>query len=80
MRSGIEILRSRRSLAVVAGMKKTNNHTEPTKKRYLHVQAFLSKHVVGFIVLSDIADNKILNSNLIAEYVGLLQHNKVGFL
>ena len=28
---GSEILRSRRSLAVVAGMKKTNDHAEPTK-------------------------------------------------
>jgi len=31
MRSGIEILRSRRSLAVVAGMKKPNEHAELTK-------------------------------------------------
>jgi len=33
MKSGpsIEILRSRRSLAVVAGMKKTNDHAELTK-------------------------------------------------
>jgi len=31
IRSGIEILRSRRSLAVVAGMKKSNDHAEPTK-------------------------------------------------
>ena len=31
MRSVIEILRSQRSLAVVAGMKKTNDHAEPTK-------------------------------------------------
>ena len=31
IRSGIEILRSRRSLAVVAGMKKTNDQAEPTK-------------------------------------------------
>ena len=30
-KSGIEILQSRRSLAVVAGMKKTNDHAEPTK-------------------------------------------------
>ena len=29
IRSGIEMLRSRRSLAVVAGMKKTNDHAEP---------------------------------------------------
>ena len=29
---GIEILRCRRSLAVVAGMKKTNDYAEPTKK------------------------------------------------
>ena len=32
IRSGIEILPSRRSLAVVAGMKKPNDHAEPTKK------------------------------------------------
>ena len=32
---GIEILRSRRSLAVVAGMKKTNDHAEPTKDERL---------------------------------------------
>jgi len=31
MRSGIEILQSRRSLAVVARMKKRNDHAEPTK-------------------------------------------------
>ena len=31
IRSGIEILRSRRSLTVVAGMKKPNDHAEPTK-------------------------------------------------
>jgi len=31
IRSGIEILRSRRSLTVVAGMKKLNDHAEPTK-------------------------------------------------
>ena len=31
IRSGIEILRSRRSLAVVPGMKKTNDHAKPTK-------------------------------------------------
>ena len=30
IKSGIEILRSRSSLAVVAGMKKTNDHAEPT--------------------------------------------------
>jgi len=29
--TSILILRSRRSLAVVAGMKKTNDHAEPTK-------------------------------------------------
>jgi len=29
--SGKEILRSRRSLAVVTGMKKKNDHAEPTK-------------------------------------------------
>jgi len=29
--SGIEILRSRMALAVVMGMKKTNDHAEPTK-------------------------------------------------
>ena len=28
---GWKILRSRRSLAVVAGMKKTNDHAEPSK-------------------------------------------------
>ena len=31
IKSSIEILRSRRSLAVVAGMKKWNDHAEPTK-------------------------------------------------
>ena len=31
IRSGIEIRRSRRSLAVVAGMKKPNDYAEPTK-------------------------------------------------
>jgi len=31
IKSGIEILRGQRSLAVVAGMKKTNDHAEPTK-------------------------------------------------
>ena len=31
IKSEIEIPRSRRSLAVVAGMKKTNDHAEPTK-------------------------------------------------
>ena len=30
-----KILRSRRSLAVVAGMKKTKDHAEPTKSRTL---------------------------------------------
>ena len=35
IRSGIEILRSRRSLAVVPGMKKINDHAELTKvERY----------------------------------------------
>jgi len=35
IRSGIEILRSPRSLAVVAGMKQTNDHAESTKvERY----------------------------------------------
>ena len=35
IKPGIEILRSRRSLAVVAGMKKPNDHAEPTKiERY----------------------------------------------
>ena len=31
IRSGTEILRSGKSLAVVAGMKKPNDHAEPTK-------------------------------------------------
>ena len=31
IKSGIENPRSRRSLAVVAGMKKTNDYAEPTK-------------------------------------------------
>ena len=31
IKSGIEILQSRRSLAVVVGMKKTNDHADPTK-------------------------------------------------
>ena len=31
IRFGIEILRSRRSLAVVPGMKKPNDHAKPTK-------------------------------------------------
>ena len=31
IKSGIEDLRSRRSLAVVAGMKKPNDHAETTK-------------------------------------------------
>jgi len=35
IKSGKEILRSRRSLAIVAGMKKTNDHAEPTKRRTL---------------------------------------------
>ena len=32
---GIEILRSRRSLVVVAGMKKSNDHAEHTKVEHL---------------------------------------------
>ena len=35
IRSGIEIHRSRRSLAVVAGMKKPNDHAEAKKSRTL---------------------------------------------
>ena len=35
MRSGIEILRNRRSLAVVAGMKKLNDHKKTHKKNNL---------------------------------------------
>ena len=31
IKPGTEILRSRRSLAVVAGMKKRNDHAEPTQ-------------------------------------------------
>jgi len=31
MDKNLKILRSRRSLNVVAGMKKTNDHAEPTK-------------------------------------------------
>ena len=31
VRSGVEIHRSRRSLVVVAGMKKVNYHAKPTK-------------------------------------------------
>ena len=33
----MKILQSRRSLAVVVGMKKTNDHAEPTKNRKLNV-------------------------------------------
>ena len=32
IRSGIEMLRSRSSLAVVVGMKTPNDHAEPTKR------------------------------------------------
>ena len=35
VKSGEKILQSRRSLAVVVGMKKTNDHVEPTKSRTL---------------------------------------------
>ena len=43
IRFGIEILRSRRSLAVVAGMKNMNDHAEPTKvERYKN-----KKHVIS---------------------------------
>ena len=31
IKSGIEILRNRRSLAIVEGDEKTNDHAEPTK-------------------------------------------------
>ena len=38
MRSGIKILRSRRILAVVAGMNKPNDHAEPTKSNAIKNQ------------------------------------------
>ena len=47
IKSGIEILPSRRSLAVVAGMKKPNDHAEPTKvKRQNLIICFIYIHVV----------------------------------
>ena len=33
----MEFLRSQRSLNVVAGMKKTNDHAEPTKNKYIYI-------------------------------------------
>ena len=41
IRSGIEILRSGRSLAFVAGMKKTNDHADPTNVEHLKKQKVL---------------------------------------
>jgi len=37
MKSGIEILQSRRLLAVVAGMKNPNDYAEPTKNSFKHI-------------------------------------------
>ena len=49
IRSGIEILRSRRSLAVVAGMKKSNDHAEPTKVERTKEK----KKGVGLLILGE---------------------------
>ena len=49
IRSGIEILRSRRSLAVVAGMKKANDHAEPTKVERTKEK----KKGVGLLILGE---------------------------
>jgi len=38
--SGIEILRSWRSLAVVAGMKKTNDHAEPSNAIFFNKKMY----------------------------------------
>ena len=43
IRSGIEILRSQRSLAIVVWMKKPNDHAEPTKSRTLNLKKIYKK-------------------------------------
>ena len=48
IRSGIEILRSQRSLAVVAVIKKTNDHAEPTKVERLQKH---KKYQLGYYLL-----------------------------
>ena len=45
MKSGIEILQSRRLLAVVAGMKNPNDYAEPTKSRTLKNNNNSFKHI-----------------------------------
>ena len=50
-----KILRSRRSLAVVVGMKKTNNHAEPTK-----VERLTKKKQKKLVFLKDLCQDLFL--------------------